>query len=131
MSLKAFTKKTGAVAERVTVVYQRKIGDGNFGSIGGEFHVTFSLPPKGNPDELIEGAFETVKAKAVELLKPSFAGVKKLQEAKPAPKEPEPEIPDTDPSWCPVHECQMKQWEKEGRTWYSHKTDDGWCSGKG
>jgi len=35
-----------------------------------------------------------------------------------------------DPSWCPIHECIMKRWNKNGRSWYSHKTEDGWCRGK-
>ena len=34
------------------------------------------------------------------------------------------------PSWCPIHQCEMKRWEKEGRVWYSHKVNDGWCKGK-
>ena len=32
---------------------------------------------------------------------------------------------------CPIHHCQMKRFEKDGKSWYSHKTDDGWCYGKG
>ncbi len=35
-----------------------------------------------------------------------------------------------DPAWCPIHQCEMKRWDKEGRTWYSHKGDNGWCQGK-
>jgi hypothetical protein len=32
---------------------------------------------------------------------------------------------------CPIHQCQMKQYEKNGQVWFSHKTDDGkWCRGK-
>jgi len=32
---------------------------------------------------------------------------------------------------CPIHQCQMKRYEKEGKTWFSHKTDSGdWCYGK-
>jgi hypothetical protein len=34
------------------------------------------------------------------------------------------------PAWCPIHEVEMKRWQKEGRAWYSHKTNDGWCNGK-
>jgi hypothetical protein len=34
------------------------------------------------------------------------------------------------PSWCPVHQCEMKRWDKDGRVWYSHKVDGGWCNGK-
>jgi hypothetical protein len=35
-----------------------------------------------------------------------------------------------DPSWCPIHEVEMKKWSKNGKVWYSHKTTEGWCSGK-
>jgi hypothetical protein len=34
------------------------------------------------------------------------------------------------PAWCPIHQCEMKRWAKEGRVWYSHKVDGKWCSGK-
>lgn len=33
-------------------------------------------------------------------------------------------------NWCPIHQVQMKRWEKNGRTWYSHKAGDEWCTGK-
>ena len=35
-----------------------------------------------------------------------------------------------DASWCPIHECHMKKWEKDGRVWYSHKVNGDWCKGK-
>jgi hypothetical protein len=35
-----------------------------------------------------------------------------------------------DRSWCPIHECTMRKWEKDGRVWYSHKAGDQWCTGK-
>jgi hypothetical protein len=34
------------------------------------------------------------------------------------------------PAWCPIHQCEMKRWDKDGRVWYSHKVDGQWCSGK-
>ena len=34
------------------------------------------------------------------------------------------------PAWCPIHQCEMKRWDKNGRVWYSHKADGEWCSGK-
>jgi len=36
----------------------------------------------------------------------------------------------SNPSWCPIHHCEMRHFEKEGRSWFSHKTDSGWCKGK-
>jgi len=32
--------------------------------------------------------------------------------------------------WCRKHNVQMKQTEKNGRTWWSHRTTDGWCTGR-
>jgi len=31
---------------------------------------------------------------------------------------------------CQIHHCQMKRYEKDGKTWYSHRTDSGWCYGR-
>ena len=32
---------------------------------------------------------------------------------------------------CPIHNVAMRRYEKDGRAWYSHRTQDGvWCSGK-
>jgi len=45
--------------------------------------------------------------------KPSYAGEKK-----------------TEPAICPIHNVAMRQYQKNGRTWYAHKLDDGsWCKG--
>ena len=35
-----------------------------------------------------------------------------------------------DPAWCEIHQCEMTVWEKDGRTWYSHKVNGEWCKGK-
>ena len=33
--------------------------------------------------------------------------------------------------WCQVHQVQMRRNEKDGRSWWSHKAEDGsWCKGK-
>ncbi|MBM3223565.1 MAG: hypothetical protein FJZ47_07170 [Candidatus Tectomicrobia bacterium] len=32
--------------------------------------------------------------------------------------------------WCSKHGVQMRQNHKDGRSWWSHKTADGWCKGK-
>jgi hypothetical protein len=36
----------------------------------------------------------------------------------------------SNPTWCPIHQCEMKRWDKDGRVWYSHKVDGHWCNGK-
>jgi hypothetical protein len=31
---------------------------------------------------------------------------------------------------CPIHNVPMKEWKKNGRSWFSHKLEDGsWCKG--
>ena len=37
---------------------------------------------------------------------------------------------DANPSWCAIHGCEMKRWERDGRVWYSHKANGEWCRGK-
>ena len=33
---------------------------------------------------------------------------------------------------CPVHNVEMRRWEKNGKVWFSHKQEGGsWCTGKG
>ena len=32
--------------------------------------------------------------------------------------------------WCAKHGMQMRQNHKEGRSWWSHWTPEGWCKGK-
>jgi hypothetical protein len=34
------------------------------------------------------------------------------------------------PGWCSKHGVQMTQQHKDGRSWWSHKTAEGWCKGK-
>lgn len=31
---------------------------------------------------------------------------------------------------CSLHGVEMQKWSKNGRTWYSHRWNDGWCNGK-
>ena len=55
---------------------------------------------------------------------------------KPATKADESKKVDIKPdgmdnlAWCPIHQCEMKRWDKNGRVWYSHNADGKWCSGK-
>ena len=34
------------------------------------------------------------------------------------------------PGWCAKHGVQMTQNHKDGRSWWSHKTAEGWCKGR-
>jgi hypothetical protein len=45
---------------------------------------------------------------------------------------PAPETPATGLPVCPIHGTFLQRFEREGRTWHSHKLADGsWCKGKG
>ena len=38
----------------------------------------------------------------------------------------------SNPAFCPIHQTEMKKWERDGRLWFSHQTADGsWCKGNG
>jgi hypothetical protein len=48
-------------------------------------------------------------------------------QASPAARpQPEPE----EQRWCPKHGEKMQLNHKDGRSWWSHKTTEGWCRGK-
>ena len=34
-------------------------------------------------------------------------------------------------TWCAIHDCAMTRYERNGRSWYSHRIEGGkWCKGK-
>ena len=36
-----------------------------------------------------------------------------------------------DVRWCSIHDCAMTRYEKNGRSWYSHRIEGGrWCKGR-
>ena len=40
-------------------------------------------------------------------------------------------VPQSDPGWCKIHNCEMKRHEKDGHAWYSHRLESGeYCKGK-
>lgn len=43
---------------------------------------------------------------------------------------PVPVQPERPHGWCAIHNTQMKLTQKNGRSWFSHKTDQGWCKGQ-
>ena len=47
-----------------------------------------------------------------------------------APAQPPTQSPEHPEGWCSKHGVQMRQNHKDGRSWWSHKTTDGWCKGK-
>lgn len=41
------------------------------------------------------------------------------------------QTPETQAGWCTIHNTQMRQTQKNGRSWWSHRTAEGhWCKGK-
>lgn len=32
------------------------------------------------------------------------------------------------PAWCKEHQVTMKQYEKNGKTWFAHKNGESWCN---
>ena len=35
-----------------------------------------------------------------------------------------------DSIWCDIHQQEMRKWERDGKSWYSHKVNGEWCYGK-
>jgi hypothetical protein len=46
------------------------------------------------------------------------------------PAQPPTQSPGQPEGWCSKHGVQMTQNHKDGRSWWSHKTAEGWCKGK-
>jgi len=62
-----------------------------------------------------------------------FASVKtQVEEAAAWPKTHAPAQPTGDgKDWCAIHQVAMRlNHGKDGRTWYSHRTDEGFCKGR-
>ena len=83
---------------------------------------------------LVQGheAMLTIRGQSPEEFQRNLAAVRGLLDAvpqnngtaQPAPSQPHGQ------GWCAKHSVQMGQTTKEGRSWWSHKTEQGWCKGK-
>jgi hypothetical protein len=87
---------------------------------------TFSLTLKSRLDG--QEALLTVRGQTAEAFKANLQAIRGLLD-QPAPP-PVPPAPSQDQSWCAKHGIQMQRNTKEGRSWWSHKTAEGWCKGK-
>jgi len=87
----------------------------------------FSLTLKGKLDG-VEALF-TVRGATAEQFKANLAAVRGLLDQPQAPRQPETG-PVQEVGWCAVHNVEMTLNTKDGRSWWSHRTDDGWCKGK-
>ena len=89
--------KLGGTVTKISVFYDRKISDGNYGSIGGQFGVEADLASGADPDHAIDAIYAYVKEAATRNLKPSFDAVKPAQAPLPTsasvPPEPPPQPP--------------------------------------
>ena len=47
-----------------------------------------------------------------------------------APAQPPTQSTEQPEGWCSKHGVQMTQNHKDGRSWWSHKTAEGWCKGR-
>ena len=48
----------------------------------------------------------------------------------PVPTPTSPPASTQGKDWCQQHGIAMQENHKDGRTWWSHKTTDGWCKGR-
>lgn len=90
--------KLGAIVKEITVSYSRKISDGDYGSVGGDFFVTIDVRADADPEAAGNAAFEWLKQFATENLRPSFEAVRKPRDVT---QPPEPEglpLPPAQPS---------------------------------
>lgn len=53
----------------------------------------------------------------------------KMEETKPDAIAEEKQPSKVADSFCPIHKSVMKQWTKNGKTWYSHRVNGKWCRG--
>ena len=68
--------KLGGTVTKISVFYDRKISDGNYGSVGGQFGVEADLASGADPDRAMDAVYTYVKEAATRNLKPSFDAVK-------------------------------------------------------
>jgi hypothetical protein len=59
-----------------------------------------------------------------------FASVREQVEAASTWLRSQTPAPAVDVPQCPMHHVAMKENHKDGRTWWSHKTAQGWCKGR-
>ena len=58
----------------------------------------------------------------------SFRGVNRVKNSKGGNNKGNSKLDSQ--GWCPIHECEMTRWEKDGKSWFSHKAGESWCYGK-
>src|SRR5262245_59173344 len=90
----------------------------------------FSLTLKGRLDGI--ETLLTVRGMTAAEFQANLAAVRGLLEV-PTPSQPRqsgPQVSGQGQGWCPVHHVSMKQTQKDGRSWWSHRTDQAWGKGR-
>jgi hypothetical protein len=82
----------------------------------------FSLTLRGKLDGI--ETLLTVRGMTPEAFQRNLQAVRGLLDAPPVPAATQ------GAGWCQQHGVQMQQTTKQGRSWFSHKTTDGWCKGR-
>ena len=108
------------------------------------------LPPEPAPDQDDRGNLETPPAPLPEApvsitLKASLHGYEALvtlrgtdfasvqaqvEQAAQWLRSQAPAQPSSGAGWCTIHNVALKETTKNGQTWRSHRTAEGWCRGK-
>ena len=127
MSKKEAVEKIDGVVSKIGCSVSRKVSDGAYGSFEVSKWVEVDLSPTANVEEEMI-ALDTYLTAAV------GASAKDKQDkiAKPVEEPTVPMVPLAPPAaegHCAIHNVPMKQYTKEGRSWYSHKVGDAWCKG--
>jgi hypothetical protein len=73
----------------------------------------------------------------IEVLKKAESAIERLKEAQcssivrvPTSTPDKEEEKKEDEHLCPIHQIPMKLWQKNGRSWYSHRWNGSWCKGE-
>lgn len=67
----------GAKVTAVTVSYDRKVSDGNYGSVGSFMSMTTELAPEANAEQVASALYEIVREAAQENFAEAFKAVRK------------------------------------------------------
>ena len=78
-------EKLGATITAVTVSYDRKVSDDNYGSVGSFMSMTTELGPDADAEQVASALYEVVREAAEENFKPVFNAV--LHPNQPVEKE--------------------------------------------
>lgn len=128
--LKEAVEKVDGVVSKVGFSVSRKISDGAYGSAEVSTWIEMDLSPTADFEEAINALDDYITAKVGQSAKYKQDKITKPKAEEPVETIPMvPVAPPAAEGHCPIHNVAMKQYTKEGRSWYSHKVGDAWCKG--